>query len=45
LGNEKGVVEKSVWIWNGVEDFKSIVEMVVFGAEVDDTRHGVVVCR
>jgi len=45
LGFEKGVVEKGIWIRNGVEDFESVVEMVVFRAEVDDTRHGMVICR
>ncbi|MCI89843.1 hypothetical protein A2U01_0111132, partial [Trifolium medium] len=34
---------KSVWVWNGVEKFESVVEMVVFGADVDDAGHGVVV--
>jgi hypothetical protein len=43
LGFEKGVIEKSVWVWNGVENFESVMEMVVFGAEIDDARHGVVV--
>lgn len=43
MGFEKGVIEKSVWVWNGIEDFESVVEMVVFGADIDDARHGVVV--
>lgn len=43
MGFEKGVVEKGVRAWNSVEDFESVVELVVFGAEVDNARHGVVV--